>query len=101
MKRRTVAMSAIANLARDCMTAYEKLLRFKQDRGDEATEVENDLFQFRLWAHNNAVLSQERYSMDHRLRRATVPHSVMTDLLKELLQAILRLSFHLFQSQKI
>jgi hypothetical protein len=82
------------------MIAFDRLLRLKQDRGDEATEVENDLFRFRLWAHNNAVLSQERDSMDYRLRRATVPHSVITDLLEELLQAVLRPSSHLLNRKR-
>jgi hypothetical protein len=93
-------MPTIANLASNCMTAYDSLLRLKQKRGDDATEVENDLFRFRLWVHNNTVLSQDRDSMDYRLRRAKVPHSVITDLLEELLQSVFRLSSHLLDRKR-
>ncbi len=56
----------------------------------ELLNVENNLFRFNLWAENNNALSDGRDSMDWRLRKTSVPHAVMTDLLEVLAATIQR-----------
>lgn len=81
-------MTSISSRAAECSIAFESLVQSRVDQPDELIEVENHLFRFRLWAHNNSVLSQGRDSMDWSLRRAPVPRSIVIDSLDDLLQAI-------------
>jgi hypothetical protein len=51
-------------------------------------ELENDLFRFTLWADHYSATSSGRDSLDWRLRKSSVTHSVVLDLLEDLAQAI-------------
>jgi hypothetical protein len=51
-------------------------------------ELENDLFRFTLWADHYSATSSGQDSLDWRLRKSSVTHSVVLDLLEDLAQAI-------------
>lgn len=56
---------------------------------EDRVAVENLLFRFRIWAEHNAALSERHNSLDWRLRKSSMAHSVMVDLLTDLSHAIL------------
>lgn len=72
---------------------------FVAERVEDRVTVENHLFRFRLWAEHNSALSKRHDSLDWRLRKSTMAHSVMIDLLKDLSHAILSTSAHLLRDQ--
>lgn len=83
-------MASISVLAKECSALFTRWFNSKSlNPGDELAEVENHLFRFNLWAENNAAFSESRDSLDWRLRKTSVPHSVIVDLLKALSKEIL------------
>lgn len=56
---------------------------------EERVAVEDLLFRFRIWAEHNSALSKRHNSLDWRLRKSSMAHSVMVDLLTDLSHAIL------------
>jgi hypothetical protein len=56
---------------------------------EDRVAVENLLFRFRIWAEHNSALSERHDSLDWRLRKSSMTHSVMIDLLTDLSHAIL------------
>jgi len=60
----------------------------KITEGQELADLENSLFRFTLWADHYSVMSRGRDSLDWRLRKSEVTHSVVLDLMEDLAHAI-------------
>jgi hypothetical protein len=54
----------------------------------ELVDLENSLFRFTLWSDHYSAMSRGRDSLDWRLRKSEVSHSVVLDLMEDLAQAV-------------
>lgn len=77
---------SISALVKQCTEIFcERLV--KSD-SEERAIVENHLFRFNIWAKSNGAISDSRDSLDCRLRKDVISHSLMQDLLTALLEAL-------------
>ncbi|KAH7000682.1 hypothetical protein EDB80DRAFT_866689 [Ilyonectria destructans] len=90
---------SISALSKQCSELFHRGLASAASNREELAVTENHLFRFNLWVQNNAAISEKRDSMDWGLRKATVQHSVMRDLLEDLAESIER-SFPSVQSSR-
>jgi hypothetical protein len=67
----------------------------------DPVKVENHVFRFRLWIDHNAAISTGRDSLDWRLRKSSVTHSVVLDILEDFSDAISGTCSHLAPAQII
>ncbi|KAH8679418.1 hypothetical protein BGZ61DRAFT_590926 [Ilyonectria robusta] len=81
---------SISALSKQCSELFHRCLASSASNHEELAVTENQIFRFNLWVQNNAAISEKRDSMDWRLRKASVPHSVMRDLLEDLAESIKR-----------
>ncbi|KAL7898908.1 hypothetical protein HDV64DRAFT_291642 [Trichoderma sp. TUCIM 5745] len=83
---------SISALVKQCTEIFcERLV--KSD-SEERAIVENHLFRFNIWAKSNGAISDSRDSLDCRLRKDVISHSLMQDLLTALLEALNSMASH-------
>ncbi|GJN85884.1 hypothetical protein PLIIFM63780_009458 [Purpureocillium lilacinum] len=80
---------SISTLAKHCSELLARWLDSVGRFPDQVLQVENLLFRFNLWAENNSAFSEGRDSLDWRLRKASLPHNVIVDLLEDLSAVVL------------
>lgn len=86
--RQRISNSVEANGSGDPLDGVPLTLHSIRDAEDRVA-VENLVFRFRIWAEHNSALSKRHNSLDWRLRKSSMAHSVMVDLLTDLSHAIL------------
>lgn len=79
---------SISVLSKECTELFIRRLVSATSDSDERIAIENHLFRFNLWAKFYVAPSDKRDSLDCRLRKAVVPHSLIQNLLTDLLKAI-------------
>lgn len=79
---------SISVLSKECTELFIRRLVFATSDSDERIAIDNHLFRFNLWVKFYVAPSDKRDSLDCRLRKAVVPHSLMQNLLTDLLEAI-------------
>jgi len=85
----TMEARSISTLAKRCSELLARWLDSVSTLPDQVLQVENLLFRFKLWAENNSAFSEGRDSLDWRLRKASLPHNVIVDLLEDLSAVVL------------
>ncbi|KAK4083055.1 hypothetical protein Purlil1_10999 [Purpureocillium lilacinum] len=85
----TMEARSISTLAKHCSELLARWLDSVGRFPDQVLQVENLLFRFNLWAENNSAFSEGRDSLDWRLRKASLPHNVIVDLLEDLSAVVL------------
>jgi hypothetical protein len=79
---------SISALSEECEELFIRRLVSATSTPEERTAIENYLFRFNLWVKFYVTPSDKRDSLDCRLRKAVVPHSLMQELLTHLLEAL-------------
>ncbi|KAF8847385.1 hypothetical protein BDZ45DRAFT_754949 [Acephala macrosclerotiorum] len=79
----------IFTLAKECSRLLTGWLACYAGEPDEsqAASLLDHLYRFNVWSTSNCALSEEKDSLDRRLRQASLPHTVIIDLLDDLRSA--------------